>query len=154
MKRARIEAEELKFEHVRDVLERQPVRGRPMSEGPFDAVQREAGVYLRNFVDVFGVVEVDERKRDRLAKDEPNNRDKTDADADNEPTFFIAHFAGWDHGVACDADKDRHPPRPEWRGHARPEHSPAPMRVAQVRSLSRIGRLARKPRRGFEGRPD
>src|ERR1700736_2489581 len=152
MKRARIEPEELKFEHVRDVLERKPVRGRPMSEGPFDAVQREAGVYLRNFVDVFGVVEIYKRKLRRLAKHEPNNRDKTDAIAGDAPPFgnFIAHFAGWDPAPACDADKDRHPPGSEWRDHARPEHSPAPMRVVQFQSLSRIGRLARQPRRVFE----
>src|SRR5260370_28705865 len=66
MKRARIEAVELEIEHERDVLERKPVRGRPMGEGPCDSVQRDAGVYLRNFVDVFGIVEVDERKLDRL----------------------------------------------------------------------------------------
>src|SRR5260370_35999350 len=66
MKRAGIESEELEIEHERDVLERKPVRGWPMGEGPFESVQRETGIYLRNFVDVFGVVEVDERKLDRL----------------------------------------------------------------------------------------
>src|SRR4029077_7578674 len=152
MKRAGIEAVELEIEHERDVLERKPVRGGPMSERPFDAVQREAGVYLRNFVDVFGIVEIDERKLDCLLKHEPDEPDKPGADAGDEPTFgnFIAHFADWDRGVACGARKDRHPRGSEWRDHARPEHSPAPMRVAQFRSLSRIGLLARKQPRGFE----
>src|SRR5467141_2418443 len=152
MKRARIEAVELKLEHVRDVLERKPVRGRPMSERPFDAVQREAGIYFRNFVDVFGIVEIDEWKLCRLAKNEPNERDKTGADAGDEPTFgnFIAHFAGWDPAAACAADKDRHPPGFEWRDRARPERSPAPMRVGRFQWRSRIGRLPHKRRQVFE----
>src|SRR5713101_1840822 len=152
MKRAGIEAVELEIEHERDVLERKPVRGRPMGEGPFDSVQRDASVYLRNFVDVFGIVEVDERKLDRLPKHKPNERGKTGADAGDAPPFgnFIAHFAGWDPAAACGADKDRHPPGSEGRDRARPDHSPAPMRVAQFRSLSRIGPLARKPLQVFE----
>src|SRR5205823_3981960 len=81
MKQARIESVELELEHVRDVLERKPVRGGPMSEGPFDAVQRETGIYLRNFVNVFRVIEVDEGKFDCLPEHEPNERDQTDANA-------------------------------------------------------------------------
>src|SRR5438128_11979896 len=83
MKCAGIRSEKLKLEHVRDVLERKPVRGRPMGERPFDPVQREAGIYLRNFVDVFRVIEVDEGKFDCLPEHEPNERDQTDANAND-----------------------------------------------------------------------
>jgi len=115
MKRARIESIELELEHVRDVLERKPVRGRPVSEGPFDAVQREAGIYFRNFVNVFGIVEIDEGKRRRLPKHEPNNRDKTGADGRDKSTFrkFIAHSAGFDREMAGAGGKDRSLPESE-----------------------------------------
>src|SRR6266480_2943179 len=95
MKQARIESVELELEHVRDVLERKPVRGRPMSECPFDPVQREASIYLRNFVNVFRVIEVDEWKFNGLAENEPNERDQTDANARDERALqnFTAHLA-------------------------------------------------------------
>src|SRR5438477_6048525 len=150
MKCARIGPEELEIEHERDVLERKPVRGWPVSERPCDVVQTEPAVDFRNFVDVFGIVEVDEGKLDCLSEHEPNERDKAGTDAGDEPTFFIVHFASWDRGVACDADRDRHPPESERRDHVRLQRSPAPMRVAQFRWLSRIGWPARKPPQASE----
>src|SRR5438874_2526676 len=81
MERARIRSKKLKLEHVRNVFQREPVRRRPMSECPSDVMEGEAAVYFRNFVNVFGIVEVDERKLDRLSEHEPNQRDQTDADA-------------------------------------------------------------------------
>lgn len=109
MKRARIGPEELELEHVRDVLERKPVRGWPMGKRPLDVMEGEAAVYFRNFVNVLGVVEVDERKCSRLPEHEPNQRDQAGADSRDKPAFgnFIAHFADWGPGRGCAADKDR-----------------------------------------------
>lgn len=115
MKRAGIESIELELEHVGDVLERKPVRGRPVSERPLDAVEREAGIYFGNFVNVFGIVKIDERKLRRLPKHEPNNRDETRADGRDESTFgkFIAHSAGFDREMAGAGGKDRSLPESE-----------------------------------------
>jgi len=112
MKQAGIEPVELKLEHVRDVLKRKPVRGRPMGECPFQIMKRHAAVYFRNFINVFRVVEVNEGKPDRLTEDKPDERDQADRNGSDDSALgnFIAHFADLDRAKACGADKDRHLP--------------------------------------------
>src|SRR5438105_3487772 len=112
MKQARIESVELELEHVRNVLERKPVRGRPMGECPFQIMKRDTAVYFRNFINVFGIVEVNKRELDRLAEDEPNERDQAARNCPDDSAFgnFTGHFANLDRATACAADKDRHLP--------------------------------------------
>jgi len=66
-----------------------------MRECPGNVVQRKAAVYLRNFVNVFRVVEVDEWKFDGLAEDEPNECGEAGANASHQRAIrnFTAHFA-------------------------------------------------------------
>ena len=75
MERPRIKTEELKLEHVRNVFEREPIRRRPVRECPRDIVQRQAAIELGDFVDVFRIVEIDERELGGLTEHEPNQRD-------------------------------------------------------------------------------
>src|SRR5260370_13403606 len=141
------EAEHCTIEHMRNRSDWMTVTSMSMSKCPNHSIPTQARDYLRSFIGVGRIIIVHEGKVDGLSKDEPNERNKTDADAGDEPTSgnFIAHFASLDRGMVCAADKDRHPPESERRDHARLERSPAPMRVAQFRWLSRIGRPARKP---------
>src|SRR5205085_4255345 len=101
MKQAWTESVELELEHVRDVLERKPVRGRPMGECPFQIVKRDAAVYFRNFINVLGIVEVNERELDRLTEDEPNERDQTGRNSRDNSALgnFTAHFASSDRAM-------------------------------------------------------
>jgi hypothetical protein len=43
-----------------------------MGERPFQIVQREATIDLRYFINVFGIIEVDEGESDCLTEDEPD----------------------------------------------------------------------------------
>ena len=112
VKQTRTKSVKLKLEHVGNVLERKPVRRGPMGERPFDVVQGEAAIDLRNFVNVFGIVEVDEGKFDCLAEDKPDKRSQTYTNCRDGSVFgdFIAHFANSDPATACDADKEQHLP--------------------------------------------
>src|SRR6266404_6096925 len=116
VKQSGIKSIKLELEHVRNVLERKPVRRRPMGESPFQIVQRYAAVDLRDFVNVFGIVEVDERELDRLPEHEPNERDEPGADAGNDSALgnVTAHFANSDRATARGAGKDRHRVRFRW----------------------------------------
>ena len=147
MMRPSADPEHSTIEHVRKRSERMPVTSMSMSKCPNHSIPTQARDYLRSFIGVGRIIIVHEGKMAGLSKDKPNERNKTDADAGDEPAFanFIAHFASLDRGMVCDADKDRHPPESERRDRARLERSLAPMRVAQFRWLSRIGRPARKP---------
>src|SRR5215471_1470657 len=64
MKQTGTKSVELKLGHVRNVLEREPIRGRPVSERPCDVVPAQSAIDLRNFVNVFRIVEVAEWKLD------------------------------------------------------------------------------------------
>src|ERR1700680_3073570 len=146
MVRPSAKAKHSTIEHMRNRCERMPVTPMSVSKCPNDSMPTQPGDYLRSFISVSRIIIVHEGKMDGLSKGEPNQRYKTGADAGDEPTVgnFIAHFASWDRGVEFDADKDRAPPGFELRDRARLERWLAPMRVAQFRSLSRIGRLAHK----------
>ena len=123
-----------------------------MSECPSDVMEGEAAVYFRNFVNVFGIVEVDERKLDRLSEHEPNQRDQTDADAGDESALrnVIAHFADCDPAKARRVDKDRRHPGFARRDHGRLEHWPVLQHDARFQSRSRTDRPARKRPQVFE----
>src|SRR5207302_1671869 len=156
MKQARIEAVELEIEHERDVLERKPVRGRPMSEGPIDPVPRETGIYLRNFVDVFGVIKIEERKFDCLPKHEPNERDQTGADARDEPTVSdgSTHSSESDRAVDDVDGKDRFLPESARQVRVGPEHGRVLTRFDRPRSRFQIHLLPHRPRQGSECKTD
>src|SRR5437868_3675391 len=101
MKQAWTESVELELEHVRDVLERKPVRGRPMGECPFQTMKRDAAIYFGNFINVFRIVEVNERELDRLTEDKPNERDQTATNCCDDSALgnFTGHFANLDHAA-------------------------------------------------------
>ena len=109
VKQARVGSVELELEHVGNVLEREPIRGRPMSERPFEVVKRKAAVDFRNFVNVLRIVEVREGEPNRLSEDKPNDSNKTDADACQAHAFrnSTAHSLEFDRAMEDSCGRDQ-----------------------------------------------
>src|SRR5438270_9872239 len=110
MKCAGIESEELKLEHVRDVRERKPVCGGPVSEGPLNAVPLQTRVDFRNFVNVFRIVVINEWKRRRLPKHGPDECYQPGADAESKIASidFARHSLGLYRAAEDASDTSRH----------------------------------------------
>ena len=78
---ARIQAEHLAIEHVRNRSERMPVLGMHVRERPRDSVPAEPRSHVRVVVNVKRIVIVDELMMKSLAEDRPRNRDQKNSDA-------------------------------------------------------------------------
>ena len=90
MMAARLEIENLAIDHVRDERERMPVARLNIDERPGETVKRYPLRHQRVSVNVGLVVVVHEIVAERLAEDDPDERD--DPDANRDYSDFTAHF--------------------------------------------------------------
>lgn len=86
----RFEIENLAIDHVRDERERMPVACLDIDERPGQTVKRYPLLHQCVSVNVRLVVVVHEIVAERLAEDDPDERDDAGANGDNSD--FIAHF--------------------------------------------------------------
>ena len=82
---ARVQAEQLTVDHVRDPGQRMPVRGVKTGERLRDTGQGQAAIYHRVFGDVIGIIEIDKLMTDHL----PVNRQRRDAEPDDDEKIGI-----------------------------------------------------------------
>ena len=72
-----------------------PIHGVNMAKCPGNTADAEAAGYLRIFIDVAGVIIVDEIVPERLAENHPRKDGDTDADADSQPPAVHFRRASW-----------------------------------------------------------
>src|ERR1700686_1172351 len=85
MMSARFQPVELAIQHMRDGRQRMPVLGMNMCEGPRDTRDSETACYFRILIDVVLIIVVNELVPERLAKNQPHDKGKKNADAGRGP---------------------------------------------------------------------
>ena len=85
MLRARIQAEQLTIQHVRDRGQRMPVLGVDVGEGPTNSGPTYARTHVGVVVNIQRIVVVDELVVERLPEYRPCDRGQEDGDAESGP---------------------------------------------------------------------
>src|SRR5262249_5063107 len=111
---------------------------------------------LGNFVNVFGIVEVDEGKANRLTENKPNERDQREANAGDNSAVrkSWAHSSGFHRAAADAGGKDSFLPGFELPDHAGLVRRPFRPLATQFEPRLRIERPLRRPPQACECKSD